>query len=178
MDKRFKPNIPVIGIVGAVFAPVGLLLIMTGLLIGNVLTMHAAEQADVTDALIFKLVFGGIGLLFFILGVIFLTTALLAVRKQQHVVETGQLVLADFDYVTEEPNVTVNGRHPVIAKLVYTDRFGGKQVFFSGRLMQDPTPQLTGRQVPVYVDPEHPENYYVDMQTALAPAKDSTWEGL
>lgn len=165
MDKKFKPQIPVVSFVGAVFAPIGLIFTIIGLV-----SAHAIRSGSMQidgDSTVFKWVFFGVGALFLALGLCFLGAAFVSVRAQKRVFEQGKCVYAEFDHAEEDLNVTINGRHPFRAVLLYTDEFGAQHEFRSRDIRQDPTAQLSGLQIPVYVDETDPKQYYVDLGSLL-----------
>lgn len=167
MAQRFKPQFSVFGILGAIFAPLGLLFFLIGVIAAYLLRTHPEQFAVDGSAAVFKWTFGGIGLLFLVPGLLFLGYALAKVRTQKRVVEAGHSVLADFAGVTQEMNVAINGVHPYVAQLHYKDEYGVLHIYRSRRLLFDPTAELTGRQVRVYVDPNDLDRYYADIDSAL-----------
>ena len=66
---RIKTGWTAIGIVGAIFAPIGLLFSVLGIVLGRV---KSASWKSPKDPVIFLAVFGGIGGLFLILGLVFI----------------------------------------------------------------------------------------------------------
>jgi len=167
MPQKFKPHFSVFGLLGAIFAPLGLLFFLIGAVVALLLRTHPEQFSVEGNAAVFQWTFGGIGLLFLLLGLGFLYSAFAKVRMQKRIYEAGHSVLADFVGVTQEMNVSINGIHPFLAELHYTDEFGVQHVYRSRRLMSDPTAQLSGLQIPVYLDNDDPENYYVDLDSVL-----------
>ena len=165
MDKKFKPQIPAVSFVGTVFAPIGLIFTIIGLV-----SAHAIRSGTMQidgDSTVFKWVFFGVGALFLVLGLCFLGAAFVSVRAQKRVFEQGKCVYAAFERAEENLNVTINGRHPFRAVLLYTDEFGVQHEFRSRDVLHDTLAQLTGKPIPVYIDNDDPEQYYVDLESIL-----------
>ncbi|GEM_PF-286991 len=167
MPQKFKPHFSVFGLLGAIFAPLGLLFFLIGAVVALLLRTHPEQFSVEGNAAVFQWTFGGIGLLFLLLGLGFLYSAFAKVRMQKRIYEAGHSVLADFVGVTQEMNVSINGIHPFLAELHYTDECSVLHIYRSRRLLFDPTPYLTGRQVQVYVDPQNLDRYYADIDSVL-----------
>lgn len=166
MNRKFRFKLPVEGVVGLVFAPIGLLFLWIAFW-GARAVRNGGMLAGFQNPTVFKWAFFGFGALFTLIGGACLYTAYKAIRTQKHAFENGRCIYADFIGTEEDMHVTVNGRHPYIAVLQYTDESGRLLEFRSSSMMQDPTAQLAGQLVPVYVDRDDPENYYVDLQSVL-----------
>ena len=165
MDKKFRPQFPITGLFGLIFTPIGLTFTIVGLVSAAKIRNHTANIQG--DANVFKWVFFGMGLLFLLIGGAALVTAIREICAQKRAFSSDNCVYAEFAGTVENMNVTVNGRHPYRARLIYTDPYGEAHVFFSRDVMQDPAPALEGRMIPVYVDPENAENYYVDLKLSF-----------
>ena len=163
-DLRFSA----LGLIGAVFAPIGLILIVVGFAAGGAVKRLAEQTDSGTGLHTFQLVFVGVGLLFLVLGAVFLSSALRKILRQKHVIEHGDCISAEFVSAEPDRHVTVNGVHPYTALVRGRDRFGEAHEFRSGHVSSDPTAQLAGREIPVYLDPDDPENYYVDLDSVLS----------
>lgn len=81
--------------------------------------------------------------------------------------KNGTVVYAAFDHCETDPRIQGRGQNPVYAVLRFDDGFRGEREFRSNSLMQNPTERLRGQLVPVYVDEDDPENYYVDLDSVL-----------
>ena len=168
MSGSFKPRFPLIGIFGVIFSSIGLILLILTAVFRRI-ALHFAEVLDRSPAMkINEWVDFGLGILFFIPGAVMLVLAFRRMYRQKRVFQEGECILADFVGAAPDMHVTVNGRHPYIAELRGRDPFGGERSFYSDSISRDPTPQLTGRQVPVYIDRFDTGNYYVDLHSVLA----------
>ena len=157
MNREFRPHPPIDWLFGLSFTPIGVTFMVMGL-------VAAAIQGDPG---VFKWGFFGIGLLFLLIGVAELVTAIREIRAQKRAFSSGNCVYAEFVGTARNLNVRIFGRVPYRAKLLYTDPYGEAHVFYSYDVMEDPTPALEGRMIAVYVDPENAENYYVDLGELL-----------
>lgn len=157
MNREFRPHLPIDWLFGLIFTPIGVTFMVMGL-------VTAAIQGDPG---VFKWGYFGIGLLFLLIGVAELVTAIREIRAQKRAFSSGNCVYAEFAGTVRNMNVRIKGRRPYRAKLLYTDPYGEVHVFYSHDVMQDPTPALEGRMIAVYVDPENAENYYVDLGELL-----------
>ena len=168
MKNGNKPRSAKTGAVSAVFLIFGMLISAVGMSAKRYLYRRAAEDGGVPaiemQAMLLAVLC--IGTLFFLAGTALFCFTLYAARKRRRVMLTGEQLLADFVCAEEERRAgKVTGYY---ARLTCTDSRGRELVFYSERLPQDPTQQLTGRQVPVCADAVHPGRwYYVDMKTAL-----------
>ncbi len=162
MDRKFRPQLPITGLFGLIFTPIGLTFTIIGLVAAAKIRNHTANIQG--DPNVFKWVFFGMGLLFLLIGVAELVTAIREIRAQKRAFSSGNCVYAEFVGTARNLNVRIFGRVPYRAKLRYTDPYGEVYVFYSHDVMEDPTPALEGRMIAVYVDPENAENYYVDLK--------------
>ena len=159
METNYKPKLGVLGLIGLIFAPIGLLFLVLGILI-------PAEKIE-GSALAFKGVFCGTGGLFLVLGILFLFLTVQKNSRIKALIAAGNYIMADFAGASLDTSVTVNGQNPYRAQFQFTDPLGMVHVFRSGILMTDPTPMLAGRQVRVYVDQENYDNYYADIDSVM-----------
>lgn len=111
---------------------------------------------------LFPLVFGGIGLLFLILGICFLTIARKQKKNRLQLIETGEQVLAEVTDCFIDYSVRINHRHPYCLNLKYYDPFSGRTLVFTSGAVMNPNNYL-GRQLTVYVDRNNPDRYYVEV---------------
>lgn len=108
---------------------------------------------------------GGIGLIFTLLGSIFLLARKFSNARNTHLKQTGLLVAAKFISVDMNRHVTVNRRHPFIIRCEWKDTLTGETYAFkSGFIWTDPGPVIdTNRKIDVYIDRNNPRKYYVDL---------------
>lgn len=160
MERKSKIGPSALLIVGSVFTIVGASFLAIGLII-----YYALKEEE--GAILFLLIFGGIGLLFFVLGVIFLIVELKKKLRNDKLLGAGNYVMAEVLEVTLNYNVAVNRRHPYIVRCRYQDMYGNVHIFKSRDLFFDPTDLLKDRMVKVYVDGENYKHYYVDIDGVL-----------
>lgn len=109
------------------------------------------------------LILGGLGAVFFLIGLGFLLVPRLTRRSDEHLRSSGRLIETQLQSVEENTSVSVGGRHPyrIISQwqnpadlMVY--------VFHSHNIWYDPTQYLGGKQIKVYIDGDNPKKYFVD----------------
>lgn len=148
----------IVGIVfflmGVCFLPVGIAIYVTG-------------KDSFEGAIIFLLVFGGLGLAFMIAGAIVLLCFINKKRRSDRLISEGNYVMAEIMEVTRNLNVRINNRHPYIVKCCYQDGYGNLHIFKSRNLFFDPRTILKDNMVRVYVDGENYNHYYMDIDEAL-----------
>lgn len=160
MERKSKTGLSALLIVGSIFTILGAVFLATGVII-----YYALKEEE--GAILFLLIFGGIGLLFFVLGVIFLIVELKKKLRNDKLLGAGNYVMAEVLEVTLNYNVAVNRRHPYIVRCRYQDMYGNVHIFKSRDLFFDPTDLLKDRMVKVYVDGENYKHYYVDIDGVL-----------
>lgn len=82
--------------------------------------------------------------------------------------KNGRKIEATIDDVTLKMNYSVNGRHPYILKCSFVDPTDGKIYFFkSGHIwynVEELINQYEIETIPVYIEPNHPQKYIVDIE--------------
>lgn len=170
MKKIMNP----IMLVGIIFAPIGGLFLILGLAISGslffkggyvtvngVYTYYAPGEFNMAVGLFLGL-FGGMGLLFLILGLIFLGIGIKRNNAVKRVLETGKQITARITGVELNYSVRINRRHPYIIICEYEDAFSGKiHVFKSDSILHNPG-DVVGESVTVLVDRDNWDTYYVD----------------
>ena len=160
MERKSKTGLSALLIVGSIFTILGAVFLATGVII-----YYALKEEE--GAILFLLIFGGIGLLFFALGVIFLIVELKKKLRNDKLLRAGNYVMAEVLEVTLNYNVAVNRRHPYIVRCRYQDMYGNVHIFKSRDLFFDPTDLFKDQMVKVYVDGENYKHYYVDIDEVL-----------
>lgn len=160
MDRKSKTGPNALLIVGSIFTVLGALFVAIGLI------TYCALKGD-EAAVLLLLIFGGIGLIFFVLGVIFLIVVLKKKLRNDRLLESGNYVMAQIMEVVLNYNVEVNGRHPYNVRCSYQDSCGNGHIFKSRDLFFDPTNLFKDQMVRVYVDGENYRHYYVDIDEIL-----------
>ena len=154
--KRFGWTVS--GIVGLIFAPIGFLFLLIGLLAGSVGSFHVDG-----DWMMFRYVFIGMGSLFLLLGLGFLFHDLQRRHRLRQAFYSGNYVDAKIVAVKEIGNVRVNGRHPVVIECSWTDTYGKEHRYQSRYLYSSPREDLIGKTVPVYIDRMNEDTGFVDV---------------
>lgn len=161
MESKYRFRWEAVSIVGAVFAPVGLLFAVIGLVIDKMAKGFSTEQ--IHTARILRHIFCGLGLLFLAVGVCMLGVMLMKYFRIKKLVDAGKFVMADFTGAKKMEGFELNGYVPYRAQFAYKDEFGETHSFESRLAEQDPTPLLTGKQIRVFVDPSDYGNYYAEI---------------
>ena len=119
------------------------------------------------STVIIVLVFGVMGLIFSLVGII--PTALKAVhgKKDRELVEAGYSVWAAVEAVERNYRYAVNGRHPMNIIATYTDDYSAKNYRFKSRNIWDESVYdiEQGDQIRVYLDRNDHTKYYVDVNS-------------
>lgn len=160
MNRQYKYEFGAFGIVGAVFTFVGAVFTILGTAIGFL-------TAD-TDRWLLLMIFGGMGLLFLVIGIIFLTIVIRTNRRRKEVLEKGYYIYADVMDSFPDMHVRINRIHPYRVRCRYQDPATGQyHMFTGGMFLYDPEPMIRGRQVPVYLDPADYDTFYIDFDSIM-----------
>lgn len=116
---------------------------------------------------LFRYIFGGVGLVLFVIGIVCLWSSIQKRKRMNHVLSAGKYVMADITGIDQYYNIRINGRHPYIVTCQYQDISGNVHIFRSRYLKYDPSPFLQNPMVRVYVDAENYKYYYVDIDEVL-----------
>lgn len=155
-------------IIGIVFCVMGLIMICAGAGV----TSLGKSTGEGDDMMLFLYIFGGIGLLFFIIGLPFLIVAINKRKDMNRLLESGVQAEGIITNVVLDYYVRVNNRHPYRAECKVTDPVTGAVYLYSSpRIMKDIT-HLEGSTVTVYYDPDNRKKYYVDIEAAIAAAEE------
>lgn len=143
--------------IGGVFAAIGAVFLAVGIGLGLF-----AEA-------VFLFVFGGIGLTFCLLGIIFLVSVARGRRRRAALLQDGLRIDADLFEVGWDTRCRFNGRCPMVVRCQAVNPQDGRvYVFQSEGIWFDPSPFLAGRStVPVCVDPDNYHRYAVDLSGIL-----------
>lgn len=114
------------------------------------------------------LIFGGLGLLFFFVGSSFLSALIivpvLRSRKAERLRSDGVPIQAEFQRVERNTGITINGRNPFRLIAQWQDPATSKlHVFESANIWFDPTPFISKSQLTVFIDPNNPRRYHLDI---------------
>ena len=162
--RKAKFGITAMLIIGIVFTLIGGIECICGLI----------TFLCVSDDLgyLFLYIFVGNGLLFFILGVLFLSYEINRRLRANRLLNSGNFVLAEISDVTMQYFVRVGFRHPYIILCKYQDALGEIHTFKSRELLHIHRSLLSGRsllgqKVKVYVEDKNLKHYYVDIDEVL-----------
>ena len=137
----------------------------------TVTVMHPPDQPqsgqinDFTSLWLVAIIFGGLGFVFFAVGLGGFIHQKNANKRKEFLLRNGQKITANVTAVTINRNLTVNGRNPFrITCQRHESSNNTVHTFESENIWFDPSsfaPQ--GKEVTVYVDYTNPKKYYVDI---------------
>ncbi len=157
------------GIIGGIFAPFGLIFLVVGLLFNG-----SVQASD--ERLAFLICFVGIGGVFLAVGLVLLGMELRRRARQRAAYEGGYCVMGRVAGCRVNTRVNVNGTHPMVVEVHWTDPDTGTvHVFYSRNLYFNVEPLLTGNalkdslrfEVPVYLDRGDKRVGFVDIDAVL-----------
>lgn len=158
-NKKVDSGTGVFLIVGSIFTLVGIVYI--GIAIGTFFLNMGSGM------LMFRYIFGGIGLVLFIVGIACLQSGIRKRNRINRVISSGKYIMAEIARIERSYNVRINGYHPYVVVCQYQDISGNLHMFRSRYLHFDPEPFLKDQMVRVYVDAEDYKYYYVDIDEVL-----------
>ncbi len=161
---RKKYGWTVWGVIGFIFAPIGLLFTVLGILLGRSETVRWKTPRDPG---IFLAVFGGIGGLFLLLGLGFLLADIRRRYLLRRAYEGGERVDAEIIGMVIQRNVNMVNGSPRMLECAWTDASGVVHVYRSRYLYTDVTKFLTSKTVPVYIDRFNENIGFVDIDAVL-----------
>ena len=154
----------VYGIIGFIFAPMGLLFAVLGTVLWQ---SRSVAWKSPEDPVIFLSVFGGLGMIFLILGLVFLAMDIRRRTLQRRAYDCGNCVEAEILGVVEQRNVNMVYGHPRMVECAWTDADGVVHVYRSRYLYTDVTKLLKAEKVPVYIDRYNENIGFVDIDAVL-----------
>lgn len=161
---RKKMGWTVNGIIGLIFTPLGLLFVILGAVLG---TSKSMAWKDPEDPAVFLAVFGGVGGLFLLAGLVLLGLDLRRRALLRRAYNGGNRVEAEIIGVSTQNNVNMSGNHPRVVECAWTDGSGVVHVYRSRYLYTDVSKLLTSKTVPVYVDRFNENVGFVDIDEVL-----------
>ena len=133
------------GIVGFVFAPLGFVFLVIGLLVSH--------TVDAVERLAFEICFVGLGAVFLLTGAVLLFMEFQRRRREREAYESGNYVMAKIVGIKANYSINMMGTHPVKVECHYTDPDSGTvHVYYSRNLYIEVGDLLTSDEVPVYID--------------------------
>lgn len=151
-----KKSPDVLTIMAIIFIPLGLMLMIPGIIAGVL-----------TGELFFAIIFSVCGLPFVIVGIVFLAIRSNKRKLIAELKESGQRIYAKFDRVDLNYNIEINHAHPFIVYARYEDQMGTIHMYKSSNLNYDPTSYLEGKEIPIYVHPSNPKLYFMDVDSVM-----------
>lgn len=115
---------------------------------------------------IFPMVFGLLGTIFLVIGVVMNLVGRGADKKQRMLLETGQRVTAYITDIEPDYSLAVNGRHPY---RLYCEYEEGGVIYRCRSHHLWSRPVVDQETVSVYRDPDDYGTYYVDVEAILRP---------
>lgn len=116
---------------------------------------------------VFLGVFGGIGVVEFVVGGAFAYHATKKRRMIDDLVSSGNSIWADVVDVSSNQNVRINRQSPRYLLCAYRHTDGNTYMFKSPYLRYDPRRFLKDGKVKVWFDPYNMKRYYVDVDGSL-----------
>lgn len=159
MTRKTRYGWSAITLIGWIYAVLGGVFLTLGIIL--------ALTNPMANSLLFLLIFGGIGGLFLILGIIFLLYTLGRQRRAQRLIAAGRYVWGEVAEVRPDYNVRINGRHPYVISVKYSDPQGRVHIFKSPGIRAFCDSSLLGKPVRIYIDSDAYRHYYVDVDPIL-----------
>lgn len=109
-----------------------------------------------------------LGLIFAVIGFVFIFNKVMKVKNRKYLMENGQLVYAEITGVNYNRSYRVNGISPYVITCKWVDSSTGLFYFFtSENIWFDPEPIINERDIktlPVYIDRDNPKKYAVSSE--------------
>lgn len=158
--KKAKTGIGASLIISIVFTVIGVIFLPIGI------TLYQTTD-DLIDGIFFLCTFGGIGIIFLIIGIIFLILLLKKKKEAEQLLDNGRYILAEICEIIPNYTIRVNGKHPYVVHCKYEAMDGTIHIFKSRNLFFNPESMLRGTSVKVYTDRKNYKKYYVDIDEVL-----------
>lgn len=115
-------------------------------------------------------IFFALGSIFFLVGFVYLIIRMCRKSSSSRLIRDGIIIKADVKCLSENDSLSFNGSHPLVVHCCGTLP-DGKQATFKSRSVWYTADELSDlRTVRVYVNPERPSSYYVDVDGSLNPS--------
>lgn len=117
----------------------------------------------------FFYIFGGTGLVFFTIGIVFVVVIAKKKSKTKWLLENGRVIHGTVTNINVNFSVRVNGRHPRVVYCSYQDPGTGMIYQFKSRnIYEDQANCIAiGDSIDIYVDPENYAKNYVDVDKPM-----------
>lgn len=165
--------------VGLIFLGIGIPFLIIGIVIQfipinpetmtvyrNGVRQIATEETVRVFRLIFLGVFGGLGLIFSVIGGILAFHPIRKRRRLEHLKREGALLVADAIGL-EATHIRVNHRRLSYLRCSYETPIGETYIFKSDLLRADPIPHLDDGKVNVYYERDNMKEYFVDVDGSI-----------
>ena len=152
------------GIVGFVFIPIGLIFSLVAVILSQA---ESVEWKGNGDPAAFFAVFGGLGAIFLLTGLVLLGLDLRRRRRLRIAYERGNCVQAQILGMVVQKNVNTTKGVPRMLECAYTDPSGVVHVYRSRYLYIDISKLLKSDTVPVYIDRYDEKIGFVDVDAVL-----------
>lgn len=156
--KKISP----FSILGIVFTGIGCPFLLIAVII--LINIHKIHTAGNGNPIVFLIVFGSVGLVFFVLGLIFLFVVLKRNKTIKNLIQANKYVMAQVSEICVMRYVRINDSHPYVIYCIHTDEYTGKKhVFKSDYLRIEPNIKIDS-DIKVYCNPDNIKKYYVDIE--------------
>lgn len=109
-------------------------------------------------------ILGGLGVIFLAVGGLMIIVPRMRAQSDDRLKHEGVAVEADLQGVGLNTTVTVNGRNPFRITAQWQDPATSRvYVFVSRNIWFDPSKYISGKSVRVFIAPNNPKRYYVDL---------------
>lgn len=106
----------------------------------------------------------GLGGVFFMCGFMIILVVGVKSRRDRYLQKSGLPVETEFQGVSTNENVSVNGRHPFCVTTQWLNPETSEvHVFRSGDLWFDPTDYIKDKKIRVFIEKNNPKKYHVDL---------------
>lgn len=116
----------------------------------------------------FIAILGPMGAIFAMLGGGLIFFVIRSARMRKWLRANGTPIAVEFLEVERDTSQSVNGRHPYRVVAQGKNPFSGKlEQFLSDPIWVDPTDELAGKKLKVFIDPNKPSRYSVDIDRLI-----------
>ena len=159
-DINIKTEKTATDIAGRILLPVGVVFILIGVLLN-----HASFTATQHAANMFIIAFRGLGVVFLILGIVFILGGMSRRMRVIRAVSSGRFVRAE---ILGSRLINSGGRRLYHVECRFKDPSTGYVRTYKSRgFTEDPMKYIKSKTVPVYIDPANYNNYYVDIDCVI-----------
>ena len=106
---------------------------------------------------------GSLAFLFTLIGAVLLYIVLRAILLEKRLRQSGRMISTEFQSVSQDTSVTINGRHPFRIYSQWFDPVRNEVVTFKSKCISyNPENYIHGTSIVVRVDPDNPKKYIMD----------------